>query len=52
MLLQEYLNNEYLRNKDKAKNYMMYEDINNCLCQNTKKWNYPLCQTYNLYHTS
>ena len=28
---------EYLRSKDKAKNDMMYQDIYNCICQNTKK---------------
>ena len=28
---------EYLRRKDKAKNDMMYQDIYNCICQNTKK---------------
>ena len=31
-------NKEYLRSKDKAKNYMMYQDIYNCICQ-TKKMN-------------
>ena len=37
MLVQEYLKNkEYLRSKDKAKNDMMYQDIYNCTCQNTK----------------
>ena len=30
-------NKEYLRSKDKAKNDMMYQDIYNCICQNTKK---------------
>ena len=41
MLVQEYLNNkEYLRSKDKAKNDMMYQDIYNCIYQNTKKWRY------------
>ena len=29
-------NKEYLRSKDKAKNDMMYQDINNCICHNTK----------------
>ena len=29
-------NKEYLRSKDKAKNDMMYQDICNCICQNTK----------------
>ena len=38
MLVQEYLKNkEYLRSKVKAKNDMMYHDIYNCICQNTKK---------------
>ena len=34
--------------KIKPKNYMMYQDIYNCICQNTKKMKiyYPLCQTY------
>ena len=27
---------EYLRSKDKAENYMMYQDIYNCIYQNTK----------------
>ena len=41
-------NKEYLRSKDTAKNDMMYQDIYNCICQNTKKMKiyYPLCQTY------
>ena len=32
----------------KAKNDMMYQDIYNCICQNTKKNKiyYQLCQTY------
>ena len=30
-------NKEFLRNKDKAKNDMMYPDIYSCICQNTKK---------------
>ena len=40
------INKEYLRNKAKAKNDMMYQDIYNC--QNTKKRDiyYPLCHTY------
>ena len=29
-------NKEYLRSKDKAQNDMMYQDIYNCICQNTK----------------
>ena len=29
-------NKEHLRSKDKAKNDMMYQDIYNCICQNTK----------------
>ena len=33
-------NKEYLRSKDKAINDMMYQDIYNCICQNTKKWRY------------
>ena len=28
---------EYLRSEDKAKNDMMYRDVYNCICQNTKK---------------
>ena len=49
MLVQEYLKNkEYSRSKDKAKIDVMYEDIYNCICQNTKKMKiyYPVCQTY------
>ena len=30
-------NKEYLGSKDKAKNDMMYQDIYNYICQNTKK---------------
>ena len=30
----------YLRSKDKTGNDMMYQDIYNCICQNTKKWRY------------
>ena len=31
----------------KPKNDVMYQDIYNCICQNTKnKIYYPLCQTY------
>ena len=38
MLVHEYLKNkEYLRSKDQAKNYMMYQDIYNCIRQNTKQ---------------
>ena len=37
MLVHEYLKNkDYLRSKDKTKNDMMYQDIYNCICQNTK----------------
>ena len=49
MLVQENLKNkEYLKSKDKAKNDMMYQDIYNCMCQNTKtiKIYYPLRQIY------
>ena len=35
-------NKEYLRRKDKAKKDMMYQDIYNCICQNTKKWRYTI----------
>ena len=38
-----------LRSKQiKPKNHMMYEDIYNCICQNTKKMKIynPLCETY------
>ena len=35
-------NKEYLRNKAKAKNDMMYQDIYNCICQNTKKEIYTI----------
>ena len=35
--------NIYLRIKDKAKkNYMMYQDIYDCICRNTKKWRYTI----------
>ena len=46
MLVQEYL--EKIKNsiqevKIKTKNYMMYQDIYNCTCQNTKKkWRYTI----------
>ena len=30
-------NKEYSRSKDKAENDMMYQDIYNCICQNTHK---------------
>ena len=47
MLVQEYLKNkEYLRTKDNVKIDKMYQDICNCICQNAKKMNYPLCHTY------
>ena len=37
MLFHEYLKNkDYSSSKDKAKNYMTYQDIYNCICQNTK----------------
>ena len=39
----------YLRSKDKAeKKHMIYQDIYDCICQNTKKLKIynPLCQTY------
>ena len=46
MSVQEYLKNkEYLRRKDKymkAKIDMMYQDIYDCICQNTKKWRYTI----------
>ena len=29
-------NEDYLRSKDKAKDDMVYQDIYNCICQNTK----------------
>ena len=34
MLVQEYLKKkeQYIRNKDKAENDMMYQDIYNCMC--------------------
>ena len=35
-------NKQYLRSKIKPKNYMMYQDIYNCICQNTKKWRYTI----------
>ena len=35
-------NEEYLGNTDKAKNDMMYQDIYNSICQNTKKWRYTI----------
>ena len=35
-------NKEYSISKDKAKNYLMYQDIYNCICQNTKKWRYTI----------
>ena len=40
-------NKEYLRSNIKPKNDMMYQDIYNWICQNTKKMkiNYPVCQT-------
>ena len=46
MLVQEYLkkNKEYLSSKDKAKNDMMYQDIYNCICQNTTKYTKPTAQ--------
>ena len=31
-------NKEYLRRQIKPKNDMMYQDIYNCICQNTKNW--------------
>ena len=41
-------NKRYLRSKDKAKNDMMYQDIYNCICQNTKKWRYTVLQKSNM----
>ena len=35
-------NKEYPRSKDKAQNDMMYQDIYNCICQNTKKLRYTI----------
>ena len=35
-------NKEYSRSKDKAKNDMMYQNIYNCICQNTKKRRYAI----------
>ena len=32
----------YWRSKDTAENDMMYQDIYNCICQNTKKWRYTI----------
>ena len=49
MLVQEFMKKiEFLRSKGKAKNDMMYQNIDNCICQNTKKMKiyYPVCQTY------
>ena len=34
-------NKEY-QSKGKAKNVMMYQDIYNYICQNTKKWRYTI----------
>ena len=47
MLVQEYM--KKIKNiQEKPKNDMMYQDIYNCICQNTKKMKiyYPVCQTY------
>ena len=40
--------NKIVFKKVKPKNDMMYQDIYNCICQNTQKIKiyYPLCQTY------
>ena len=37
-----------LKVKIKSKNDMMYQDIYNCICQNTKKMKiyYPVCETF------
>ena len=35
-------NKKYLRSKDKAKYDMMYQDIYNCICQNTIKLRYTI----------
>ena len=46
MLVQEYLKKSLFK-KVKPTNDLMYQDIYNCICQNTeKKIHYPLCQTY------
>ena len=50
MLVQKYL--KKIKNieevKIKSNIDMMYQDIYNCICQNTKKMKvyYPVCQTY------
>ena len=59
MLVQEYLKKWRIFKRVKPKNDMMYHDIYNCICQNTKIYIYkiykkiyknkihnPLCQTY------
>ena len=48
MLVQEYLKKWRIFKRVKPKNDMMYHDIYNCICQNTKKYKIhnPLCQTY------
>ena len=47
MLVQEYLKKWRIFKRVKPKNDMMYHDIYNCICQNTKnKIHNPLCQTY------
>ena len=44
MLVQEYLKKEriFKKKKIKPKNDLMYQDIYNCICQNTKKWRYTI----------
>ena len=37
MLVQEYLKKRRIFKRVKPKNDMMYHDIHNCICQNTKK---------------
>ena len=37
MLVQEYLKKLIIFKKVKPKNDLMYQDIYNCICQNTKK---------------
>ena len=47
MLVQEYLKKWRIFKRVKPKNDMMFHDIYNCICQNTKnKIHNPLCQTY------
>ena len=47
MLVQEYLKKYRIFKKVKPKNDLMYQDIYNCICQNTEnKTHYPLYQIY------